>query len=305
MVWDSNHPVYNCKHIIPFTYTQTFIDRLKDNFIILEVWNKSGTSDDLVGLCKLPTSQFNLSLSGENLQTFVDENVPLVAVDGYMPIIDILSNQRCGILQCILAVGSHSQLTDLLSQKNLPPIIVPKTPAEKPDSVEPEITSKTRHMFHVTVNSVQDMDMFEGSSWGATDCFISFTLPVSAGAALPELKTYTTSISSAAPHMKFNHRTTSSLVLSDAVSVQQYLSSTLEDNSVVFELWRRFYYPNVRDQVCARGLVTLQQLSHLISLNPGTEQGFKVPLNTVQIADDVSFIKHVQYNPDLPDLWGK
>ena len=291
-MWDNHHPVYNCRHIIPFTYTSTFIDRFKDNFIILEVWNKSGTTDDLVGLCKLPTSQFNLSLSGDNLQTFTEEDVPLVAVDGYMPIIDILSNERCGILQCILAVGSHSQLTHLLSQKNLPPVIVPKTPAEKPDTAEhiPEITSKTRHMFHVTVNSVQDMDMFEGTSWGATDCFISFSLPVSAGSSPPELKTYTTSISSAAPHMKFNHRTTSSLVLSDAVSVQQYLSTTLEDNSVVFELWRRFYYPNVRDQACARGCVTLQQLSHLISLNPGTEQSFKLPLNSMQMADDVSTI---------------
>ena len=291
-MWDNHHPVYNCRHIIPFTYTSTFIDRFKDNFIILEVWNKSGTTDDLVGLCKLPTSQFNLSLSGDNLQTFTEEDIPLVAVDGYMPIIDILSNERCGILQCILAVGSHSQLTHLLSQKNLPPVIVPKTPAEKPDTAEhiPEITSKTRHMFHVTVNSVQDMDMFEGTSWGATDCFISFSLPVSAGSSPPELKTYTTSISSAAPHMKFSHRTTSSLVLSDAVSVQQYLSTTLEDNSVVFELWRRFYYPNVRDQVCARGCVTLQQLSHLISLNPGTEQSFKLPLNSVQMADDVSSI---------------
>ena len=291
MVWDSHHPVYNSRHIVPFTYTATFIDRLKDNFIILEVWNKSGTNDDLIGLCKLPTNQFSLSLSGENLQTFVEENVPVVAVDGYMPIIDILSNQRCGILQCILAVGSQSQLTNLLSQKNLPPVIVAKTPAEKPEATEhvQEITSKTRHMFNVTINSVQDMDMFEGSSWGATDCFISFTLPVSSGSAPPELKTNSTTLSSAAPHMKFNHRTTSSLVLSDTVSVQQYLSSTLEDNSVMFELWRRFYYPNVRDQVCARGQLTLQQLSHLISLNPGTEQCFKVPLSSAQLADDVSF----------------
>ena len=289
-MWDSHHPVYNCRHVVPFTYTTAFIDRLKENYIIIEVWNKTGNSEELVGLTKLPTSQFYLSLSSDKLLGFMEESSPIVAVDGYMPVMNVLSNERCGILQCVLAVGSHSQLTDMMSQKNIPTVLAPKTPAEKPDPENngiSESTSKNRHMLSVTVNTIQDMIMFEGSSWGATDCFVSFSLP-SGVKTPPDLKTFSSSVCSSAPHMKFNHKTTTSLILPDTVSLLQFLSQTLQDNCVVFELWRRFYYPNIRDQMCAKGSVTLQQLSHLVSLNPGIEQTFQIPLTSVQQTSDVS-----------------
>ena len=282
-MWKEHHPTYNCRHMIPFTLTSAFLDRLRDNYIILEVWSRKSPRDELLGLCKLPTNQFHLSLSAE----LGEEGTPVVAVDGFMPVVNILSNERCGMVGCLLAVGSHSALTELLARRNLPGV-APPPQTERDEEGVVECLTKTRHILHLTIASLHDMAMFEdGGSLGATDCYVTFTLPVSAGSDPPEPRNLTSSICNAASYMKFSHRVTSSLVLPDTTSVQQFLAHQLPDNYLLFEVWRRCYYPNIRDQVCARGSLALQQLSHVISLNPGVEQSFNVPLRSTQHTSEV------------------
>ena len=160
---------------------------------------------------------------------FPSQDSAVVSVDGYMPVVDVLSNARCGILQCLLAVGSHSQLTALLASKNMPSVepAAQNTPAEKPEESLVVSAAKTRHILHITVQTLQEIDMFEGSSWGQTDCFVTFSLPSSSSSSSPETKHFSSSTCNTAPHMKFNHRSTACLLLPSSTSLQHFLSRNL------------------------------------------------------------------------------
>eukprot|EP00116_Pleurobrachia_bachei_P000104 sb/3460366/ len=270
VVWNSHHPTYNIRHMIPFTHTTAFVERLRDNFIILEVWNKIGKEDKLLGLTKLPTSQLYLSLSHMATSTAV------IAVDGYMPIVNPLSSERCGILQCVLATGSHGQLNELMANKNIVSRdVVPVSRDHVVEEEGEEERPRIRHTLDITINSLSDAVVFEASA--DTDCYVTFTLPTDS-----TNRTFTSPICPSAPHLKFNYNTSASMILPDTTSLLQHLSRHLTDNAVVFEVWRRVYYPNIRDISCARGVLPLQQLSHLVSLTKGVSEVIAIPVTSTQ-----------------------
>lgn len=80
---------------------------------------------------------------------------------------------------------------------------------------------------------------------------------------LPGLKAYHTCTTLCVPDPSFQDTTRHSFVLPSGVPVQRYLlaaysgswtsmSSIPGSGSIAFELWRRYYYPNVRDQLVAK-----------------------------------------------------
>lgn len=289
-MWKDNHPVYNCKHMIPFTYTHAYINRLKDNNVIVEVWNKlpgcGPGNDALIGLCKLPTNQFHLSLSASEHHA-----TPVIALDGYLPVIDVINNEKCGLLQCYLAIGSHDQLSDLVHKRNLPQQVTQrpiKLPAEKPEIVGGDLE---KHVFNIAVNNVNNMDILDDGD--ISECFVTFTFTRSD-------KASKTTSAPASPSMAFNYNTSTTITLPETTSLQHHLLQHLDDGCVVFSIMRRYFYPNTREVLCGSGVLTLQELSRVITLTPPSIHQYNIPLTSTLNEDYTvgTLSVTLQYNKD-------
>ena len=292
-MWNSNHPVYNFRSIIPITFTTAFRDRLKDNYVIIETWAKATSEDQLLGLTKLPTNQIYLSFNDEHFNDYVAEEYPIIAVDGYMPITNIVSNEKAGMLQCILAVGTVSQCQKLLAEKQFlaKTVSCKDTPnLTNRNTISLDTGKKIKHLLQVTVKSIENAELLNNGRFGETDCYVSYFLPSCGPSFLSSdasLKKVTSQTCNSESYMKFDSPNTVCFILPENESPQGFLSRHLEDNSLKFELWRRFYYPNVRDQVYGRGSIPLHHLSHLMSLETVGEKDFAVPLIIANSVVDV------------------
>ncbi|XP_042694249.1 C2 domain-containing protein 3, partial [Centrocercus urophasianus] len=63
VVWGTTQPTFNFSQVMPFSLTSKHLERLKNNIMVIEAWNKVGNpgSDRLLGLVKLPLHQFYIS----------------------------------------------------------------------------------------------------------------------------------------------------------------------------------------------------------------------------------------------------
>ena len=68
------------------------------------------------------------------------------------------------------------------------------------------------------------------------------------------LHSFRTSTTLCVPDPSFEHEARHSLALSTHCPVQRELMAACGADGVPFELWRRFYYPNIRDQLIAKVL---------------------------------------------------
>lgn len=120
--------------------TSKLLERLENNVMVIEVWQKTGSSaqDHLLGLVKLPLHQFYMSfrqvfenyvftmfwvlnskhapllyrdpmIAGLLLQA----QYPVLGVDCYMPVIDVFSGRCKGNLRVVLAMGKSEQIVAL------------------------------------------------------------------------------------------------------------------------------------------------------------------------------------------------
>jgi len=75
---------------------------------------------------------------------------------------------------------------------------------------------------------------------------------------LTELQTYRTDATLCIPDPQFGHTSSHTFRLRSGVPIQEILLSSSSGvgecpgGSVAFEVWSRFYYPNVRDQLLAK-----------------------------------------------------
>lgn len=130
-------------------------------------------------------------------------------------------------------------------------------------------------MFEVTVNGVRDLSAFNNTVWGEADCFVQYhfpsLLPVDDGE--PDLETvslqpYRTGTTLCVPNPSFSQTIRHTLTLLHTSSIQQELVRVYGrghggngcglSGGVPFELWRRFYYPNIRDQLIAKVCETVE-----------------------------------------------
>lgn len=82
------------------------------------------------------------------------------------------------------------------------------------------------------------------------------------------LHPYRTETTLCVPNPAFSHETRHTFLLDGREPVQKYIMSACGGGlggGVPFELWRRYYYPNIRDQLVARVIpFNLQLLIKLI-----------------------------------------
>ncbi|NXC59081.1 C2CD3 protein, partial [Aleadryas rufinucha] len=322
VVWGTAQPAFNfsqASHIfpfhsdgsvMPFSLTSKHLERLKNNVMIIEAWNKLGSPgcDKLLGLVKLPLHQFYISFKDPKVShLLLQAQYPVVAVDGHMPVVDVFTGSTSGRLRVILAMGSAEQIVALQRLKTeegaappvtqRPPHSLDRPPTKPTVQLDPEGEELMEHVFEIHVESVKGLTPLQSTVWGEADCYVQYYFPVQEaacgalqGPGLPEdgitLKPFRTATTLCVPDPIFNDEHHHSLLVPADVPVQRLLVSAFmapgaAGGGIQFEVWCRYYYPNVRDQLVARGALPLSRLCAMVTMQHREEIGmqtFNLPL---------------------------
>ncbi|XP_016063951.1 PREDICTED: C2 domain-containing protein 3 isoform X2 [Miniopterus natalensis] len=311
IAWGTTQPVFNFFQVIPVSLSPKYLERLKNNVMVIETWNKvrSPGQDKLLGLVKLPLHQFYMSFKDSKIsRLLLDAQYPVVAVDSYMPVIDVFSGQQNGSLRVFLAMGSSDQIMALQRLKNEEGILPPFSPRpahllDQPSkasiaTAEDQRNGLMEHHFELHVDKIKGLVPLQTTVWGEADCYVQYYFPVqdSQSSMLkgPEflengitLKPFRSAATLCVPDPIFNSEHHHSLLLPTDIPVQRLLLSAFSAQALVpgggiqFEIWCRYYYPNVRDQMVAKGTLPLSRICAMATMQHHEDVGiqtFNLPL---------------------------
>ncbi|XP_062052686.1 C2 domain-containing protein 3 isoform X3 [Lepus europaeus] len=311
IAWGTTQPVFNFSQVIPVSLSSKYLDRLKNNVMVIETWNKvrSPGQDKLLGLVKLPLHQFYMSFKDPKIShLLLEAQYPVVAVDSYMPVIDVFSGHQNGSLRVFLAMGSSDQIMALQRLKNeegtLPPFsprpahFLDQQPVASVAMAEDQRDGLMEHHFEFHVEMLKGLAPLQATVWGEADCYVQYYFPVqdSQASALkgPEflengiaLKPFRTATTLCVPDPIFHSEHHHTLLLPPEVPVQRLLLGAFSAKGVVpgggvqFEIWCRYYYPNVRDQMVATGTLPLSRICAMVTTQHREDVGiqtFNLPL---------------------------
>ncbi|XP_064000135.1 C2 domain-containing protein 3-like [Pogoniulus pusillus] len=310
VAWGSTQPAFSFCQVMPFSLTSRLLERLKNNVLVLEAWNKLGSpnSDRLLGLVKLPLHQFYISFKDPKVaQLLLQAQYPVVAVDSYMPVVDVFTGSRSGSLKVLLAMGSAQQILALQRLKaeegNVPAVPQCSNHSLQPAPLEPSMSEAAgegvmlEHLFEIHVESMKGLSALQSTVWGEADCYVQYHFPVQGpvpgplqGAEWPEdgvqLKPFCTATTLCVPDPIFHAEHHHSFLLPAAVPVQKLLVTAFmapggAGGGIQFEVWCRYYYPELREQLVARGSLPLSRLCAMVTKQHREDVGmqtFSLPL---------------------------
>ncbi|KAM9078858.1 C2 domain-containing protein 3 isoform 3-T3 [Megaptera novaeangliae] len=297
--------------VIPVSLSSKCLERLKNNVMVIETWNKvrSPGQDKLLGLVKLPLHQFYMSFKDPKIsRLLLDAQYPVVAVDSYMPVIDVFSGHQNGSLRVFLAMGSSDQIIALQRLKNEEGTLPPFNPRPAHFLDQPSVASVAmagdqgnglmEHHFELLIDKIKGLAPLQATVWGEADCYVQYYFPVqdSQPSVLkgPEflengftLKPFRSATTLCVPDPIFNSEHRHSLLLPAEIPVQRLLLGAFSAHGLVpgggvqFEIWCRYYYPNVRDQMVARGTLPLSRICATVTMQRREDVGmqtFNLPL---------------------------
>ncbi|XP_030773773.1 C2 domain-containing protein 3 isoform X3 [Rhinopithecus roxellana] len=308
---ENDQTLFGPLKVIPVSLSSKYLERLKNNVMVIETWNKvrSPGLDKLLGLVKLPLHQFYMSFKDPKIShLLLDAQYPVVAVDRYMPVIDVFSGHQNGSLRVFLAMGSSDQIMALQRLKHEEGTLPPFSPRPAHFLDQPTVASVAmaedrgnalmEHCFEIHVEMVKGLAPLQATVWGEADCYVQYYFPVqhSQSSVLkgPEflengitLKPFRTATTLCVPDPIFNSEHHHSLLLPAEIPVQRLLLSAFSAQGLVpgggvqFEIWCRYYYPNVRDQVVAKGTLPLSRICAMVTTQHREDVGiqtFNLPL---------------------------
>ncbi|XP_015280536.1 PREDICTED: C2 domain-containing protein 3, partial [Gekko japonicus] len=312
VMWGTRQPTFHFSQVTPISLTSKHLQRLKNNIMVIEAWNKrpSPGGDQLLGLVKLPLHQFYMSFKDPKISALLlQAQYPVVAVDGSLPVVDVFAGHRNGSLKVLLAMGSADQIVALQRLKNeegaVPPGVQRSAHALDPPATPlPKVFSDNwgeglmEHVFEVHIESVKGLTPLQSTVWGEADCYVQYHFPVQEsetsvlrGTEVYEsglrLKPFRSATTLCIPDPVFNDERHHSLLVPADVPVQRLLLSAFSaqglpgGGGIQFEVWCRYYYPNVRDQMVARGTLSLSRLCAMVTTQRREEVGiqtFSLPL---------------------------
>uniref|UniRef100_A0A1A7WXY5 C2 calcium-dependent domain containing 3 n=1 Tax=Iconisemion striatum TaxID=60296 RepID=A0A1A7WXY5_9TELE len=309
--WGRTNPTFNFVQVTPVGLTTKLLERMKNNVMVIEVWQKTGQprQDGLFGLVKLPLHQFYMSFRDPKImQLLLQAQYPVLGVDSYVPVIDVFSGSCRGNLRVVLAVGRSEQIISLQRARDeefdsSPHLVRPVHMLDHPSHSQPKIKAAQaevmrEHVFMIRVEAVSGLTPLQSTVWGEADCYIQYSFPCQEAEASNSdpsliessvnLKLFRTTTTLCVPDPVFGHTETHVLLAPEGVPVQRLLLSSLSSQGlksgggVQFEVWCRYYYPNVRDQLVARGLLPLSKLCAMATMqrsqHPNEAQIFSLPL---------------------------
>eukprot|EP00074_Homo_sapiens_P095004 XP_016873005.1 C2 domain-containing protein 3 isoform X9 [Homo sapiens] len=225
-----------------------------------------------------------------------------------MPVIDVFSGHQNGSLRVFLAMGSSNQIMALQRLKNEEGTLPPFSPRPAHFLDQPTAASVAmaedrgnglmEHCFEIHIEMVKGLAPLQATVWGEADCYVQYYFPVqhSQSSVLkgPEflengitLKPFRTATTLCVPDPIFNSEHHHSLLLPAEVPVQRLLLSAFSAQGLVpgggvqFEIWCRYYYPNVRDQKVAKGTLPLSRICAMVTTQHREDVGiqtFNLPL---------------------------
>ncbi|EPY83513.1 c2 domain-containing protein 3 [Camelus ferus] len=191
IAWGTTKPVFNFSQVIPVSLSSKYLERLKNNVMVIETWNKvqSPGQDKLLGLVKLPLHQFYMSFKDPKIsRLLLDAQYPVVAVDSYMPVIDVFSGHQNGRLRVFLAMGSSDQIIALQRLKNEEETLPPFNSRPAYFLNQPSVASVAmagdqgnglmEHHFDLHVDKVKGLTPLQATVWGEADCYVQYYFPV-------------------------------------------------------------------------------------------------------------------------------
>ncbi|KAK9961888.1 hypothetical protein ABG768_007286 [Culter alburnus] len=307
--WGHKHPTFNFIQVAPIALTSRLLERMKNNMMVIEVWLRSSSSDHdkLLGLVKLPLHQFYMSFRDPKIcELLLQSQYPVVGVDSYMPVVDVFTGSTRGNLRVCLAMGLAQQITALQRMRDdeLARVSPLPRPAHMLDH-RPHVETKAstiadvlrEHVFMIRVERVKGLTPLQSTVWGEADCYIQYSFPAQNESredmdphvveSNVDLKAYRTETTLCVPDPVFGHNETHVLLAPPDFPVQRILLSSLANQGmrngggVQFEVWCRYYYPNVRDQLVARGLLPMSKLCAMVTMQKQGQtdaQLFSLPL---------------------------
>ncbi|XP_070762183.1 C2 domain-containing protein 3 [Enoplosus armatus] len=309
--WGKANPSFNFVQVTPVALTAKLLERMKNNMIVIEVWQRTGSSgqDRLLGLVKLPLHQFYMSFRDPKIaHLLLQAQYPVLGVDCYMPVIDVFSGRCKGNLRVVLALGQSEQIValqrtrdeeyDSLSHLMRPVHLLDHQPHLQTKAIAAHEETMREHLFVIRVEKVNGVTPLQSTVWGEADCYVQYSFPCQEGDPAAKvdqnliessvnLKLFRTTTTLCVPDPVFGHTETHVLLAPEGVPVQRLLLSSLSrqgqssGRGVQFEVWCRYYYPNVRDQLVAKGMLPLSKLCAMVTMqrpHPNEAQMFSLPL---------------------------
>ncbi|KAM4743002.1 C2 domain-containing protein 3 isoform 2-T2 [Anableps anableps] len=309
--WGQANPTFSFVQVTPVGLTTKLLERMKNNVMVIEVWQKTRSSgnDRLLGLVKLPLHQFYMSFRDPKItQLLLQAQYPVLGVDCYMPVIDVFSGTCRGNLRVVLAMGRADQIVSLqrtrdeeydsLSHVVRPVHMLDHQPHSQTKVNTAQVKIMREHVFVIRVEKVSGLTPLQSTVWGEADCYVQYSFPsqefnaasnvdLSLIESSLNLKPFRTTTTLCVPDPMFGHTETHVLLAPEGVPVQRLLLSSLSSRGlssgggIQFEVWCRYYYPNVRDQLVARGLLPLSKLCAMATMqrqHPNEAQMFSLTL---------------------------
>ncbi|XP_040024846.2 C2 domain-containing protein 3 isoform X1 [Gasterosteus aculeatus] len=309
--WGQANPCFNFVQVTPVALTSKLLERMKNNVMVIEVWQKTASSgqDRLLGIVKLPLHQFYMSFRDPKItHLLLQAQYPVLGVDCYMPVVDVFSGSCNGHLRVVLAMGRSEQIISLQRTRDeeydrLPHLLRPvhlldHQPHSNTKGRSAQEKPMREHLFVIRVEGVKGLTPLQSTVWGEADCYVQYGFPCQEGdpaANLDQsliessvnLKPFRTTTTLCVPDPLFGHAETHVLLAPEGLPVQRLLLSSLSSQGlssgggVQFEVWCRYYYPNVRDQLVAKGVLPLAKLCAMVTMqrqHPNEAQKFSLPL---------------------------
>ena len=306
--WSTDSPHFAHRHALPVVHNSQLLEQLRQGLAVVEVWDRCGDSatgrDEMFGLVKLSLNQFYLAYQNENVaEELLQGELPVIAFNGYRPVINPFTNATSGLLHLVLLMGSCRQVAKwsreaTIAQSTTRQMVRETTswlrsdgpltaafhgrgdPASTVASTTAPVTGGTvKHTFEVTVKSISNLNAFEDTLHGEADCFVQFNFPeslanrtMSAGQRQnrSHRQPHRTPATECGSTVIFDALSMHSLVLGSGQPVSTEMAHCLEDG-LDFEVWQRLYYPTVCEQLLGKATLNLADIEELVNAQRNSE----------------------------------
>ncbi|GAB6024724.1 C2 domain-containing protein 3 [Chamberlinius hualienensis] len=265
--WNVINPKFDFKQVIPVLMTDELLSRLQNNFMVVEVWQKTKTQsvDELIGICKLPVNTIYMSFKDEELkQRLIKLKKPVVAVDGLLPVVNFTTITKLGDLEVFLSFGTPEQMNQSM------PRAVDRSRNEL-KTLRPISAGSSIIMHKFTFSSVGlKLQNPPGSIiWGESDCYVEYVFP--------KQKTHLKNDELCLcyhklkpllcePEIYFDDEITHEFYLPTKSTIRNILSKVYSGTGMSIFVYCRYYYPQEHDALVAKTFLSMQQLMSVFSV---------------------------------------
>ncbi|GJQ83131.1 hypothetical protein Trydic_g15369 [Trypoxylus dichotomus] len=118
LIYGSTNPYYNFSEVLPFVYDDTFLNKLRDNYMIFEFWEKINGEDILIGISKVSLHQFYIAFRNPVITKYLNRNkLPVIGCDRVEPICNPLNGEIYGQVEILVALGTDVQIHSLKQER--------------------------------------------------------------------------------------------------------------------------------------------------------------------------------------------